>query len=118
MKDSLFPEMEAEIREDRKGARREATQRAREALQGEDLSWLINHLMEHGPSNEHEILMRLSDEIDLHKVEEYGKHVGAVLTQLVCLHKTGKLWRKYLGIHQGSGCKCYQWGIRKVHKRP
>jgi len=45
---SLFPEMDKEISDDRKAAKREQVQRARDYLKGRDLNWLVNYLLEHG----------------------------------------------------------------------
>lgn len=110
---SLFPDMEAEIRQDREALRRELAQHARQWLKGRDISWLINRLIEKGPQAEVVLLLdRLED--------CYGDNVRDgydVLTQLHALWLFGKLWKRRIGPHP-SGEVSYLYGIRRVHAAP
>lgn len=110
---SLFPEMEKEIRDDRKAARREEVQRHREWLRGRDLSWLVNYLLEHGPQTEHSMMWEaMEDEYDF-KVA--GKRAADVMCALYSLWMVRKLWRRPKGVHPGSGEETYEYGVRGVH---
>jgi hypothetical protein len=113
---SLFPEIEQEILDDRKAARREEKQRAREYLRGRDVSWLINRLLEKGPQTEASLMWERMEE-EFH-FEDAAKHSSEVFSDLWALWKVGKLWRSYVGFHPGAGEKSYQFGIRKVHQYP
>jgi hypothetical protein len=114
MKDTLFPEIEQEIRDDRKAARRALVQHARQYLKTRDFSWLINRLLDKGPATEHSLLLELMEEE--HSLENGAKQVGLLLNDLLALWRVGKLWRRSLGIHPGSGQKSFLWGLRKVHE--
>lgn len=111
---SLFPDMDREIREGRKAARREMVQRAREYLKKRDLSWLVNRLLEKGPMTEHVLAIEAMDE-EYH-LESRCKRAADVLCDLHALWLVKKLWRRDLGIHPGSGHATYLWGVRGVHK--
>ena len=110
---SLFPEMEAEIREDRKASKREERQRARDYLRRQDTSWLVNRLLDKGPESECNLLMEVM-QLDV------GEQERDVLSSRLCgqLHSLwviGKFWRKSLGIHPGAGVQSFRFGIRGVH---
>lgn len=113
---SLFPEMEREISEDRKAERRERRQRALEYLRKRDLSWIINSLLDGGPKTEVALIMSVMDE-DYHH-GEFVNRVAEILLDLAALNAVGKLWKKDMGIHHGSGERSYLYGIRKVHPAP
>lgn len=110
---SLFPEMDKEILDDRKAARREQAQRARDWLKGRDLSWLINYLLEKGPSTEHVLMIEAMDE-EYH-FKNASKRGCDVLATVYALWLVKKLWRRWLGVHPGSGEKYYLYGVRGVH---
>lgn len=118
---SLFPAMEDEIRDDRKAAKRERVQHARNWLKDRDLSWLINYLLEHGPTNEHELGFQALEE---HSTFPFTKDtqgvakLAEVFGALINLNAVGKLWKKPIGTHPGSGEESYLWGIRGVHQKP
>lgn len=113
---SLFPEMEKELREDRKAERREKVQLARTRLKSRDFVWLINHLLERGPDSEHNLMLDAPDRVnDMNSALSVSLEV---LLNLYDLWIVGKLWRKPLGIHPGSGEQSYLYGIRGVHKQP
>lgn len=110
---SLFPDMDAEILSDRKAERREARQRAREYLAKRDIVWLINQLLDHGPASEHMLMLAaIEDQSNFHLKIVRGMDV---LVDLIALWTVGKLWRKPMGIHPGSGDQSYLYGIRGVH---
>ena len=115
MKPTLFPDLEQEILDDRKADRRARVQHARAYLSGRDLKWLIEYLLERGPSFCHTIMIHAMEEEyhDLAAVER----AAFALTDLHCLWLTKKLWREDMGIHPGSGERSYKYGIRKVHSR-
>lgn len=113
---TLFPEMDAETREDRLAAKREQRQRARDYLRGADTSWLINRLLDKGPSSELTMLMEIADE-NLSE-EEHAAQTLAVMRQLWNFWQVGKLWRQSLGVHPGAGCESFRFGIRGVHPIP
>lgn len=100
----LFPSMEKEILDDRKAARREEVQRARDYLRNRDLTWLIDFLLENGPQTEHQVLIAGS--------------TADSLFDLIALWMVKKLWRRSVGIHPGSGEESFLYGIRKVHPVP
>jgi hypothetical protein len=107
---SLFPEMDQEIRDDRRAARREEVQRARDFLRNRDLRPVVNYLLEHGPSTEHTIMIS----------EEFGcdlESCASILSTLHSLWLVGKLWRESVGIHPGSGQMSYRYGIKRVHQK-
>lgn len=110
---SLFPEMEREISDDRKAARREQVQQARHFLKGRDLNWLINHLLEKGPMTEHVMMIAAMAE------EYHGKDACRrgfdVFRDLYALWLVKKLWRQKRGFHPGSGEESYLYGVRGVH---
>lgn len=110
---TLFPEMEKEIREDRKAARREQAQRAREYLAKRDLSWLINRLLEKGPQTEFRLMHEASED-EYHSKDAMARG-AAVLQDLYALWLVNKLWRREQGIHPGSGEKYHLYGVRGVH---
>lgn len=112
---SLFPEIEKEILEDRKAARREQVQRARERLKGRDLIWLINRLIENGPASEHWLMFQAMEE-EFHS-KDASKRGMEVLIDLHSLWLTGKLWRLSLGKHPQSGEESYRYGIKRVHQK-
>lgn len=112
----LFPEMEREIRDDRKAERREAVQHARNWLKKKDASWLINHLLEHGPRTELSIMFDVMEEE--YQAEEAAKKSMEALLLLHGLCITRKLWRRSQGIHDGSGEESFLYGIRGVHPLP
>jgi len=110
---TLFPEMDAEIREDRKAARREGQQRARDYLRGKDTSWLVNQLLDRGPQREHQLLFRY--------IEEFGDELSKlseVEGSLVSLWLVRKLWRTAPKFVPEVGEVSYLYGIRKVHPYP
>lgn len=111
---SLFPEIDREAREDRRASRRERVQLARNYLRDRDLSWLINILLEDGPQTEHAIAM----EVDAYHFEDFARRVAVAFSDLEALCLVGKLWRKDLGIHFGSGERTFLYGIRRVHEKP
>lgn len=108
---TLFPEMDRDIRDERKAARREQVQHARHFLKGRDFSWLINRLLEKGPKTEHCLA--------LEAMEYHGKDACQrgldVLLDVYALWRVGKLWRRKLGVHPGSGEEHYLYGVRGVH---
>lgn len=106
---TLFPEMDAEIRDERKAAKRERVQRARRYLRGRDVCWLIDYLVDHGPQTEHAAVIA--------KYEAGGVLADGcgVIDDMVALWLVGKLWRQSQGVHPGSGCEYFLYGIRKVH---
>lgn len=107
--------MDREIREDRKASKREMRQRAREYLAKRDLDWLINYLLEHGPTSEHMLMIEaMTEEYDLKQASKRGLEI---LHDLDALWLVRKLWRRKLGIHPGSGEMAYQYGLRRVHRR-
>jgi hypothetical protein len=110
---TFFPEMDAEIREDRKAARREAVQRSRDYLRGKDTSWLVNQLLDKGPQREHQLLFQFIDEFG----DELSK-LSEVEGSLVALWRIGKLWRANPVFVPNVGEKSYLYGIRKVHPYP
>lgn len=114
---SLFPEMEAEIRQDRRAERRERQQRARDYLRGRDLSWVINHLLEHGPKTECQLLLATHD-IHFDHDDQRWAMTGEMLGCLIALARVGKLWKASQGIHPGAGVESFLFGIRGVHQRP
>lgn len=110
---TFFPEMDAEIREDRKAARREAVQRARDYLRGKDTSWLVNQLLDHGPQREHQLLFKF--------IEEFGdelEKLSEVEGGLMALWRVRKLWRSSPKFVPEVGEVSYLYGIRKVHPVP
>lgn len=113
----LFPEIEKEIREDRSAAAREASQlvrsekrRAVEYLRKRDLQWLIDKLVDQGPSTEVRLIRDLIDR----PLED----VCALLVDLWALWRIGKLWRRSQGIHPEAGEESFLYGIRGVHSTP
>lgn len=113
---SLFPEIDREIRDDRVAAHRERVQQARAWLRGKNLSWLINHLLEHGPQTEHALMSVLIDEAP--SLGDLATQGMATLNAVYALWLTKKLWRQEVGIHPGSGEMSYIYGIRRVHPVP
>lgn len=112
---TLFPEMDQEIRDDRKASRREKTQHARAYLKDRDVSWLVNRLLDGGPATEHTLGMEF-----LEREYSDGSTIGdalGLLRDILALWRVGKLWRKSLGIHCGSGMEEFVYGIRKVHSK-
>lgn len=112
--ESLFPEMELEIRSDRKAARRERAQHERQYLRARDLNWLINRLLDRGPATEHVLLLEVMEEE--YEIEDGSNRSLDLLRDLFALSRVGKLWAKPVGIHPGSGEKSYLFGIKGVHK--
>lgn len=110
---TLFPDMDREIDSDRKAARRETVQRARDYLRGRNLSWLVNQLIERGPATEHMLMVWGMDEE--YAFESASKRAFEVIHDLYALWTVRKLWRRKAGIHPGSGEECYLYGIRGVH---
>jgi hypothetical protein len=113
----LFPEIETEERENRSALARQAAQRVRhekrkavEYLRGRDLTWLIDKLVDDGPSTE----VRLMNAIIDRPLED----VGRLLVDLWSLWRVGKLWRVSQGIHPGVGEEYHIYGIRGVHPQP
>jgi hypothetical protein len=51
-------------------------------------------------------------------IEECARKVAESLCTLYSLWLVGKLWRKRLGIHPGSGCESFLYGIKNVHAKP
>ncbi len=113
---TLFPEMDEEIRNDRKAARRETVQRARDRLKDRDVSWLVNYLLEKGPVTEHTAMIEAMNE-EYHAGDAV-KRAGDVLCDLFALWLVRKLWRHTLGIHPGSGEETFLYGVRGVHVFP
>lgn len=113
MKESLFPEMDREIQNDRLAAKREEVQRARDYLKGRDLTWLINHLLENGPKTEHALMLEVMDE-EFH-FKDASRQGMNVLCDVWALWLVKKLWRRSQGIHPGSGEESYLYGVRNVH---
>lgn len=110
----LFPEIEQEIRDDRSATARQSAQRVRnekrkaiEYLRKRDLQWLIDKLVDDGPSTDCGLMFALIDR----PIED----IGAVWVDLWSLWRVGKLWRKSQGIHFGSGEEFFLYGIRGVH---
>ncbi len=115
MKNTLFPEWEQEIRDDRKADRRERVQHARHYLKARDLRWLINRLIDKGPATEHTLLLEAMEE-EYH-IEPASRNAMNVLYDLHALWTVGKLWRRSIGIHPGSGEESFIWGVKGVHER-
>ena len=115
MKNTLFPELEQEIRDDRKAARREQVQHVRQYLKCRDFSWLVNRLLNKGPTTEHVLLMEAMEE-EYH-IDRASRSAMNVLYDLHALWLVGKLWRRSLGIHPGSGEETFIWGVKGVHER-
>ena len=111
---SLFPDMEREIRDDRRAARREMRQRAREYLSKRDLVWLINCLLERGPTSEHALMIEAMGQ-EYHSKDAMRSGLDT-LQDLYALWLVRKLWRRKLGIHPGSGEMSFEYGLRGVHK--
>lgn len=114
---TLFPEMEKERREERTASRREMIQHARGWLAKpelkQELSWLANYLMDHGPKTEHELAIAVVEsegERDMALVRS-----NVILCAVNALWLTKKLWRRHVGVHPGSGCQSYLYGLRNVH---
>jgi hypothetical protein len=103
------------MKEDRRAAKRERVQLARNYLRHRDLSWIINLLLEKGPMTEMAILFEVPDEW---KIEDACRSGRDALGTLYSLWLVGKLWRKGAGVHPGCGEKSFIYGIRRVHKRP
>lgn len=110
---SLFPDMDKEIADDRKAAKREQVQHARAYLKGRDLNWLVNYLLEHGPRTEHVAMIEAMDEE--YQLKDASKQGMNVLCDLYALWLVKKLWRRKVGIHPGSGEESYEYGVRGVH---
>lgn len=108
--------MEKEIRNDRVAARREQVQQARQWLRGQNLSWLVNHLLEKGPKTECALMMGIMDE-EFH-CEDFAKRSMNILNAVYALWLVKKLWRAPVGIHPGSGEMSHLYGIRNVHPVP
>lgn len=113
----LFPEIEEEIRADRSAAAREAAQRVREEkrraikhLRGRDISWTINHLLEHGPTTECDLMFAVPE----YKADLEG---WLVILDLWALWRIGKLWRKSKGMHPAAGAETFLYGVRNVHSQ-
>lgn len=113
MTDGLFPDMDREIREDRKALKREQRQRAREYLAKRDLDWLVNYLLEKGPTSEHVLMMEAMD--DEYHFKNASRRGLETLQDLYALWLVRKLWRRKLGIHPGSGEVSFEYGVRNVH---
>lgn len=109
----LFPELDKEIRDDRIASRRERVQQARHWLRSHDLSWLIQHLIDHGPKTEHRLMHEVMEEEFM--AEAACQRGANVLRALYALWLVKKLWRRETGIHPGSGEMSYLYGIRGVH---
>lgn len=112
---SLFPEIDKAIADDRMAAKREQVQHARRYLKQRDFSWLINHLLEHGPKTEHCLMQEAMQEEYVAK--EAVARAGHVLADLYSLWTVRKLWRQSQGIHPGSGQETFLYGIRGVHPK-
>jgi hypothetical protein len=110
---SLFPDMDKEIADDRKAAKREQVQRARDHLKGRDLNWLVNYLLEKGPQTEHWMMWEAMEEE--YQLKDASKRGMDVLLDLYALWLVRKLWRVKVGIHPGSGEESYKYGVRGVH---
>lgn len=110
----LFPEIEQEIRDNRSATARQAAQRVRhqkrkalEYLRTRDLQWLMDKLVDDGPSTDCGLMCALIDR----SLED----IATVLADLWSLWRVGKLWRVSQGIHLGSGEEFFLYGIRGVH---
>jgi hypothetical protein len=110
----LFPEIEQEIRDDRSAVARQAAQRVRnekrkavEYLRKRDLQWLIDKLVDDGPSTDCRLMMAL--------INRPLEDIGTVWVDLWSLWRVGKLWRVSQGIHPGAGEEFFLYGIRGVH---
>lgn len=110
---SLFPEMENEIRDDRKAARREQEQRARRYLQDRDTTWVLTRLIDDGPQTDMKLMMERLEHGDS------ASDAAVVLSDLWALWLIRKLWRSCVEKHHiGSGESVHLYGIRKVHPKP
>jgi len=105
--------MDKERSDDRKAAKREQVQRAREYLRKRDLAWLINRLLEKGPATQHLLMMESMVE-EYHSKDALRRGLD-VLRDVYALHLVRKLWRRKMGIHPGSGEQSYLYGVRGVH---
>lgn len=110
----LWPDMEADEREGLEAEHRERVQHARARLADRDLSWLANRLLDGGPATEHALMMDAFDQ-DLEERARLGAG-GQVLCDLYDLWLVGKLWRRRLGVHPGSGMEMHLYGIAGVHE--
>lgn len=117
----LIPEIEQEIRDDRSAIARQAAQRVRKEkrmavanLRKVPFTKLVDRLLEKGPATEARLLFELFDE----STETEARKAYEMLVALWSLWRIGKLWRKSMGIHEGSGEQSFLYGIRKVHPQP
>lgn len=112
---SLFPDMEAELAQDRVAERREAKQLARQyiALHSGFEKFIMNHLKEHGPSVDANMMLAMFELTEVGKAE----YMMRVMTTAMAMWRVGILWRREFPNHP-SNERCYTYGIKGTHQRP
>lgn len=107
--------MEAELASDRKAARRELVQRAREYLNNHRgcEAFILKYLNEHGPDSDANMMLAMAE---LCKVQTFSDQCMKIFSTTWALWLTGILWRKEFPNHP-SGEKCFIYGIRGLHPK-